>query len=118
MSNENREVMYGSDKPCGGFYITEFLRDDEVKKTPEQIENKEVVDYEEKFMKQGLTLTDLNKILANDYSFTIDSRMMIQDWISASDPTPLQHSINKLFGKNLTEMLVNVEKDLFYNWSY
>jgi len=77
-----------------------------------------VVDYEEKFMKQGLTLTDLNKILANDYSFTIDSRMMIQDWISASDPTPLQHSINKLFGKNLTEMLVNVEKDLFYNWSY
>jgi hypothetical protein len=81
--------MYGADKPCGGFYITEFLRDDEVKKTLEQIENKELVDYEEKFMKQGLTLTDLNKILANDYSFTIDSRMMVQDWIRASDPTLL-----------------------------
>jgi hypothetical protein len=118
MSKENREVMYGLDKPSGGFYVTEFLRDDEVEKTPEQIENKEIVDYEERFSEQGLTLTELDKILFREYSLSLDLMGMVREWTNAADPTPLQYNVNKMFGKDLTEMLSKVQMDLFHNFSY
>jgi len=55
MSKENREVMYGLDKPSGGFYVTEFLRDDEVEKTPNKLRIKKLW-----IMKKDLASKDLH----------------------------------------------------------
>jgi len=38
---------------------------------------------------------------------------MVREWTNAADPTPLQYNVNKMFGKDLTEMLSKVQMDLF-----
>ncbi len=106
----NRKVLYGSDKPTGGFFFTEFLNDWEITSD----EQDEVVVNE-----SSLTLSELadafykrQGIVLSDEDITI----LLDDWNKETEPTPLQHFINEHFGKNLTFRLDVTNKDINEVW--
>ena len=105
-TKEGRQVLYGLDKPTGGFFYTEFLKDDEI------------VDDDVKESQDGLLLSKLKKIFVEKYNkyFTgLEIRMLLEDWRNSENPSPLQFQINKNFGKDLNNMLWNVQEDLSFN---
>jgi hypothetical protein len=102
-TNEGRKLLCGLDKPTGGFFFTEFWKDEEI------------VDDEVKNSLDGLTLTELIKSLKN-YGLKIDPANLIVDWDISEDPSPLQYQVNKMFGKDLGMKLERTECDLFTNY--
>lgn len=100
-NEKNRTVMFGSDKPTGGFFFTEFLRDDEIQG-----------DDEVAHMEDGLTLSQLKKKLKEMYEFDVDTNAMIVYYAREPHPTPLQKNVAKMFGNDLDAMLRVVDEDI------
>jgi hypothetical protein len=64
----------------------------------------------------GLTLTELNKILGQKWAAILPIKQLVSDFIRAEHPTALQLNVAKMFGKDTTAMLQEVERDLLENW--
>jgi hypothetical protein len=106
-TNEGRDVLYGLDKPTGGYFFTEFYKDDEIDDGGEEVKNDG----------DALTLTELKNILKNDYQFDINPDEMVADWDRDLSPTPLQYKVNKMFDKDLEFSLNMVALDLAENYA-
>ena len=99
-NKDNHKVLYGLDKPTGGYFITEF----------ENVDNDEVI-----YSQSGMTLTGFisnmwtfqNKTLSSDDIFSL-----VNDWIREESPTDFQHMISSMFGKDLESMLDEVAEDM------
>ena len=103
-TSEGRKLLCGLDKPTGGFFFTEFWKDEEI------------VDDEVKNSKDGLTLTELQKSL-KQYGLNLDPANLVLDWDISEDPSPMQYQVNKMFGKDLGKMLAEVKLDLRLHYS-
>ncbi len=93
-----RTVLYGSDKPTGGFFYTEFYRDDEI---DEKVDDVVIV-------KSALTIFELIEELSKNQRYTLSNdeiKNVLTDWATEPNPTPLQQSIGRMFGHNLEEHL-------------
>jgi hypothetical protein len=101
-TNEGRKLLCGLDKPTGGYFFTEFWKDEEI------------VDDEVKSSKDGLTLTELKNSL-KEYSLNIDVANLVVDWDISENPSPMQYQVNSMFGKDLDAMLNKVADDLRKN---
>ena len=99
-TNDGRKVLYGLDKPTGGFFFTEFWKDEEI------------ADDEVKNSKDALTLTELVDFCNKEYNNLIDIESLTGEWSSDEDPSPMQYQVNKMFGKDLKAMLNRVVVDL------
>ncbi len=108
-TNEGRALLYGLDKPTGGYFFTEFWKDEEI------VDNEEV-----KNSKDALTLTELVTIFIVEYKYELSnlevSKLSVE-WDKKQDPAPLQYQINKMFGKDLMVMLQRVDFDITTNYS-
>jgi hypothetical protein len=102
-TNAGRKLLCGLDKPTGGYFFTEFWKDEEI------------VDDEVKNSEDGLTLTELKKSL-KEYEINIDPANLIVDWDLSENPSPMQYQINSMFGKDLDKMLSRVASDLTENY--
>ena len=102
----NRQVLYGSDKPTGGFFYTEFYRDDEIGD-----EDSDVV-----ITKSALTINEIISELKENQGYILSEEEIdniLNDWTTETEPTPLQHNIGKMFGHNLSEQLERTESSIF-----
>jgi hypothetical protein len=97
-SNINK-IVFGLDKPTGGYFWQEFTLDDE-----------EVVAE-----KDGLSLTALLADLKNNFSIEPNTQMLIDDFLSDRYPTILQMHIGEMFNKDIAGMLEEVENDVTRN---
>ena len=104
-TNEGRKVLYGLDKPTGGYFFTEFYKDNEIED-----------DNEVKNSKDGLTLTELSVIFAEQYNALLNMKFLALDWDKDQDPAPMQYQVNKMFSKDLTAMLQRVNADITENY--
>jgi hypothetical protein len=104
---EGRKVLYGLDKPTGGYFLTEFYKDDEIQ------------DDEVKNSKSALTLTELLQVMREEYSIIVvaQTETLAAEWDSERDPMPMQYAVNKMFGKDLLAMLQRVDYDITVNFS-
>jgi hypothetical protein len=106
-TKENRKVLYGLDKPTGGYFFTEFWNDEEI-----------VNDDDVKESESALLLSKLKKIFVekyNKYLTGFEIQMLMNEWKTSENPTPMQFQVNKMFGKDLNNMLWNVQEDLSFN---
>ena len=90
------ELMYGLDKPTGGYFYTEFDGDDAVEAVT------------------ALTLREL-EIAVCDKGYIVvptDVMMLLDDWANADNPTPLQYMVNSMAGIDLAERLLRVAKEV------
>src|ERR1035437_2804949 len=102
-TSEDRKVLYGLDKATGGYFFTEFLKDEEI------------IDDEVKESQDGLVLSELKRIFVEKYKkyFTgFEIKILLDEWETSDNPTPMQFQVNKMFGKDLIAMLWNVQEDL------
>lgn len=102
-----REVIYGLDKPTGGYFVNEFFTDEEMEK---KADDEDIV-----FSISAATLTDTLITLNSKYKYIVNGetiRKLINDFVSSPEPSPLQVNVSIMFGVNLSESLGNVEKDL------
>lgn len=102
----NRRVLYGSDKPTGGFFYTEFYRDDEIGDD----------DHDVVITKSALTIHEIILELKENQGYVLSDdeiNSILKNWIDEPIPTPLQHSIGKMFGHNLSEQLERTESSIF-----
>ena len=97
---EGRKVLYGLDLPTGGYFYTEFYKDEEI------------VDDEVKNSEDGITLTHLSSEMKRQYAFSVDTDMLVKEWDNALEPTPLQYNVCRMFGKDLAKMLGETRLDL------
>ena len=97
-SNINK-IVYGLDKPTGGFFWQEFTSDDE-----------EVVAE-----RDGLSLTTLLADLKNKFSIEPNIQMLIDEFTNERYPTILQINVGKMFNKDIPSMLEEVENDVTSN---
>lgn len=106
-NSKNRKVLFGSDKPTGGFFFTEFYRDDEL---TEDSQNDVVYTVSgltiREFIYQIWKIEELNAIAIN-----VDE--LINDWLCEPTPTTLQFNISLMFGKDLVTMLQRTNNDLY-----
>lgn len=104
-NTSNRQVLYGSDKPTGGFFYTEFYRDDEIGK-----EDGDVV-----ITKSALTINEIISELKENQGYILSEEEIdniLNDWVTETEPTPFQHNIGKMFGFNLSEQLNRTESSI------
>lgn len=102
-----REVMYGADKPTGGFFVTEFYSDLEL--TANNPDNDVV------FTRSELTLTNLNIILNKTQRIVLSKDKideLIRDWRNAPEPTPLQFNVARMFHSDIAQLIQTVNEDL------
>lgn len=107
----NRKVLYGSDKPTGGFFFTEFLNDWEITSD----EQDEVVSQE-----SSLTITELINYFFREQGYELSKteiKTLLEEWKKEPEPTPLQFFMNDRFGKNLQSRLDATNRDINNNWS-
>jgi hypothetical protein len=97
-----RELLYGLDKPTGGYFYTEFFTKDESNDPCDTIVES----------RSALTLSELLLDLWKLYNVFPNKDNLISDWFRAYPPTPMQISMAKLFDVNLLELLEKVEKDV------
>ena len=100
-----RLVHFGLDKPTGGYFFNEFLNDSEIKGENEELASSG----------QALTLTELEKELAGRFSYVVHSDILydlVNDFVHAQNPTPLQMNVGRMFGHDLEEELNRVLLDL------
>ena len=105
-NTNNRQVLFGSDKPTGGFFYTEFYRDDEI-----EDEDGDVV-----ITKSALTINEIISELKENQGYILSEEEIdniLNDWVNEPEPTPLQHNIGKMFGFNLSEQLERTESSIF-----
>ena len=101
----NRQVLYGSDKPTGGFFYTEFCRDDEIGE-----EDGDVV-----ITKSALTINEIISELKENQGYILSEEEIdniLSDWVTETEPTPFQHNIAKMFGFDLSEQLNRTESSV------
>ena len=101
----NRQVLYGSDKPTGGFFYTEFYRDDEIGNE----------DHDVVIAKSALTINEIIFELKENQGYDLSGEeinSILNDWSSESAPTPFQHNISKMFGFDLSEQLSRTESSI------
>ena len=91
----SNEVMYGLDKPTGGYFYQEL--DDKG----------ELLAYE-----SGLSLTELLDYLDANYDGAIPLAGLIKDFLEEDDPTPLQINVGKMFGTDIMHRLEHVKEDV------
>ena len=106
-TKKNRQVLYGFDAPTGGFFYTEFLREDELEEldAPDETNSH----------KDGMTLTDfLSEV--KKFEIEIPVNVLLRDFFQATPPTPLQVKIGRMFGKDILSMLDDVVKDIRENY--
>lgn len=106
-NKSNREVLYGLDKPTGGYFFTEFFTDEEME---------EGRSNETKQNESGLTLTELHNALWDEYKFLVSDDTLASDYLIDPYPTPLQFNINKMFGRDLLNMLEKTKNNLVENY--
>ncbi len=105
-NSKNRRVLYGSDKPTGGFFYTEFYNDEEISNDESDV----VV------TKSSLTIHEIiSELKENQNYFLSDDEInsILNDWINEPNPTPFQNSVAKMFGYNLSEQLERTESSIF-----
>ena len=90
------EVMYGLDKPTGGYFWQEVDKKD-----------KELLCYA-----QGLSLTELLDYLDINYNGLIPLTDLINDFLIEENPSPLQINVGKMFGKDISHKLEHVKEDV------
>jgi len=91
----SNEVMYGLDKPTGGYFWQELD------------EKGELICHS-----QGLSLTDLLDYLDTNYDGLIPLAGLIKDFLDEADPTPLQINVGKMFGTDIMRKLEHVKEDV------
>lgn len=104
-NSRNRQALYGSDKPTGGFFYTEFYLDSEIGD-----DDNDVV-----ITKSALTISEIINELKENQGYVLsvgEIHEIISDWTREPDPTPLQHNIGKMFGYNLSEQLKRTESSI------
>ncbi len=102
------DLIFGLDKPTGGYFFTEFFSEKEMESRPEN--SSAIV-----LTKDALTLTDLIAHLNLIYQYEIsesDKRRLVLDYYQSSDPTQLQINVSKMFGFDLGLALQKVQADL------
>ena len=87
-------IMYGLDKPTGGYYWQKFDDEDNVLSEAD-----------------GLTLTELLDYL-EDKETAIPLTELIKDFLEEDEPTPLQINVGKMFGKDIVRSLESVKEDV------
>jgi hypothetical protein len=97
-SNINK-IVFGLDKPTGGYFWQEFTSDDE-----------EVVAE-----KDGLSLTSLLADLKNKFDIEPNIQVLIDEFSSEKYPTILQINVGTMFNKDVVSMLKEVESDVTRN---
>jgi len=97
---DNTLLAYGIDLPTGGFFWQITGNDDELLDDGD-----------------GLTLTELTSSLAK-FSIDIPIKELIDEFMNAEKPTPLQINVGKMFNKDIISMLSNVGLDLMENYTY
>lgn len=105
-NERNRKVLYGSDKPTGGFFFTEFYNDDEIGESDSDV----VV------MESALTIREIIKNLSDNQGYILSGQEiyeLVEDWMRDPEPTPLQYNISLMFQKDLPQMLQRSENDLY-----
>lgn len=105
-NSRNRQVLYGSDKPTGGFFYTEFYLDSEIGD-----DDNDVV-----ITKSSMTIHEIISELKENQGYILSDEeinSILKNWIDEPTPTPLQHSIGKMFGHNLSEQLERTESSIF-----
>ena len=98
--------MYGLDLPTGGYFFTEFWKDEEI-----------VGEEEVKSNMESLTLTELQIRMKDQYGFDIPIDDLVQDWYYAEQPTPMQFQVNRMFGKDLQQMLNRAYNDFVEHYT-
>ena len=101
----SRQVLYGSDKPTGGFFYTEFYRDDEIGDE----------DHDVVITKSALTINEIIVELKENQGYNLSEEeisAILNDWSSESEPTLFQHNIAKMFGFDLSEQLNRTESSI------
>jgi hypothetical protein len=104
-NRDGREVMYGLDKPTGGYFWTEFYTDEELAKIGN--DNNEAYD-----LASALTFTELVRFLSMNNAEDAPVEKLIFDFIHSPEPSPLQFNTAKLFGKDLDKQLDRVARDI------
>jgi hypothetical protein len=102
--DDGSEILYGLDKPTGGYFWVEF----------------QYSDGEEEPVGEGraLTLSGLLSCLEL-YGIKPDIKKLINDFEKEEEPTSLQIRVSKLFGEpNPIEKLHRVLRDLVLNHEY
>jgi hypothetical protein len=105
---DNHEVMYGLDRPTGGYFFTEFFTDEEMNAKPKGSDNVCLA-------KDALTLTELIIYLDFVYQHEVDEkhgRQLLLDYRNSLDPSPLQVNTQKMFGVDLEVCLKRVKEDI------
>jgi hypothetical protein len=105
-TKENRNVLYGLDKPTGGYFFTEFWKDEEI------------VDDEVKNSQDSLTLTELISYAFLEYGYTFsnsEKSVLVNDWFKDQEPSSMQYQVNSMFGKDLKTMLNKTHNDFVEN---
>ena len=92
------KISYGLSKSTGGYFWQEF--------TPEE----EII-----IEKDGLSLTTLIADLEAKFDINVNIQMLIDDFLSERYPTILQMNIGKMFNKDISSMLEEVENDVTRN---
>lgn len=105
INKDKREVLYGLDKPTGGYFWTEFYTDDEQVKIG--FGNNETYDFA-----NALTLTELFRFLSINKVEDTSFEKLLFDFLHAPEPTPLQFNTSKMFGKDLDKQLDRVARDI------
>jgi len=98
INNDGNLVLYGLDKPTGGYFFSELNNDDELVA-----------------QRSALTLRQLIFFLSSDYYYILENfeiDKLEEDFENNSEPTELQRQINKMFGEMLDDNLEKVKKDL------
>jgi len=104
LSNK-REVLFGLDKPLGGYFLTIFFTNDEI-----------TDDEHDLFLeKDGLTLTQLVSLL-DQYEILFSQKSLINDYFVSDEPTPMQLKISKMFGRDVVKLLKICGEDIKNNW--
>jgi len=103
-----RLLSYGLDKPTGGYFFQEFLTDEEFEETGG---DSDIVTE-----RDGLSLTSLITDLMNGYAYVPPIDMLVSDFFSEENPTPLQFHVGQMFDKDIKSMLLEVMNDVV-SWS-
>jgi len=92
------EVLYGLDKPTGGYFYTEFDQDEEPIRMHEGMGLKQFIHTMDK--------------LFEFHPVWLQGRM-VDDFLTSEYPTPLQENVYSMFGKgNLKEKLKELQFEI------
>lgn len=105
--NNGRLLLYGADKPTGGFFLSEFYTEEEQKNLglSQQLASN----------LSALTLTELAEKMKEFYDVDLDNASILSlrdEWMSSPNPTRFQHGVSEMFGVNLKKLLERTNNEL------